>query len=137
MTAEQAIIESLLSSPDDWVTRSVLADWCDDNGQSGRADIIRSRLFRPYSFTSECPNCADGLVEMENEGHFDRMHGVEVTRDYRDHRGPVAYQRCRRCGGKGKVFSQHSKNWLVGLPCADEWLADHPTELGAMMEAAS
>jgi uncharacterized protein (TIGR02996 family) len=48
-TADGAgLLQAVLESPGDDDMRGVLADWCEDHGQAGRAGLLRTREPRHY-----------------------------------------------------------------------------------------
>jgi uncharacterized protein (TIGR02996 family) len=55
MNPLESFLEGLAQTPDDWDLRRVVADWCEENGQSGRADCLRwmsRQKKRPYQGSS-------------------------------------------------------------------------------------
>lgn len=73
MTDRDALLQAVIAEPDDDAPRLVFADWCDENGQSERAELIR-RQCEAYR-----------LIREEDERIEDQLKGIsdEVARAMR------------------------------------------------------
>jgi hypothetical protein len=118
MTTLQMLYESLNQSPDDWQSRSILADWFEDAGQQAFADCVRwmvKRHKRPYRSTSGTYhwfNAARVTTESDPESDIPEVvyrllqgrEGLEmIFRDYEDLPRAeedfyIAWQRARERG---------------------------------------
>jgi uncharacterized protein (TIGR02996 family) len=97
MTTLEALYETLSQSPDDWQTRSILADWFEESGQQACADSVRwmvAQRKRPYRSPSGAYHWFNARrVTMANDPEsnlpetvYKLLHGSEglqrVFRDY-------------------------------------------------------
>jgi uncharacterized protein (TIGR02996 family) len=62
-STRRALLDAVIANPGDDLPRLVFADWCEDNGESERAEFIRWQLASP-GHTSEGPLRTNGLLSV-------------------------------------------------------------------------
>jgi uncharacterized protein (TIGR02996 family) len=112
-STERNLLAAVLAEPDDDTPRLIFADWCEDNGEPGRAAFIRTQIAiaRGEGDEIDCNKCGGhGIYSVMSKDSSRRigsqisLRGTVKKTVYRQNEYEDAL--CQKCKASGKLISQ-------------------------------
>lgn len=121
-TDQAALYAAILADPEDDTVRLAFADWCDENGESDRAEFIRvqvalSRWSCDFKQTKEQPGWRHDCGTDDNGYWLCQPLRFREDALLQRHRADWLRVECPKCGGSGSKM--HGEGSSMPFPCPD------------------